>query len=273
MENTLKEVAKFSPDAIRQGAIRANTPMDQIDSKLKELLSILKSGKSVKKPKVKRLGTSKSLSDKDLFQQHILPSLIAKMKEVENMKESFDWNVDFGYTRHVSTITNADEFKRLYEMVCANEKSSTRNTLVIQFQRGELLVLARQNGLDLKVPYTTERRYMTLYTIIKKYPMLLVCDLTFSQLVKHKNRLLEALNQVENNDLSCALSQDIQFVAQGTRFCIKPTEAEIEIPEEPQNFDPDASFQELSDSRPEDPDEFDQFIGVFNPDEKMEAAV
>ena len=98
-------------------------------------------------------------------------------------------------------------------------------------------------GWDLNVPRTTARRYFKiLFHLINKWQNLLICDLSFSQLVRHKYNLHEAL--LNDNDLDCELAQDITFSALGKEMNIAVTD-EIVLPKSSLNLGPDMDYHEF----------------------------
>ena len=184
------------------------------------------------------------------------------MKDVVNMADLFHWQIDFSFF-NFRDVDSLEKTQTLFQAICTAEATIKRHLLLIQFCKGNILWFAREKSYNLGVPYSTERRYLTLYSLIKKYPHLLVCDLTFSQLIKHKNRLVERLSQFEYDDLNSSLGQPITIKAENWDISIEPFE-EIVMPKEKMNYDCDSLFFDLHVKKPESEDAFDEYIRQTN---------
>ena len=170
---------------------------------------------------------------------------------------------------------NPKQIAEFHDMICAQEKNADRVKLLIQFHRGALLIEAKQRQINLSVPRSTARKYESFAVLIWKFPRLLVSGLCFSQIIKHKTRLTQALCQPQNNELCCQLGQSIEFVFQGTKISVEVKDSEIVIPSERLSTDADSEFldQIESESNKND-DEFDEFVNNYNRMEtKMETNV
>ena len=130
------------------------------------------------------------------------------------------------------------------------EDSMKNILLIVQFSRGMLYLeinrrlqkdkLSLKNFVEqglLGVAYTTVLRYMTLASIISVYPRLIICELSFSQILKHKTRLFSFLNKHEGQSLGDKLSTPITITVNGTTIAIQ--HKDIEMPKLKFNTDPD----------------------------------
>ena len=61
---------------------------------------------------------------------------------------------------------------------------------------------------------------MTLASIILKYPLLILCELSFAQIIKHQRRLRKFLREPEGQSLGARLSLPIDIIAQSNDLTI-----------------------------------------------------
>ena len=261
----LKHLAKFSPDAIHQALLRSNVSVSEqkeITTTLGRLSLMLEEGKKDSKTKSGSKGLDKVKGDAEIFTQCILPVIKALAEKYESLNavEELNCNIDFRYFTHQPR--NVEEFKATFEYVCTAEETVGRIKLFIQYRKGVMLNRAKQLGMNLGVPYNTERRYMSLAMIIGKWPCLVLAKLSFSQILKHQKRLIEVLS----NDLklSSALGSDVSLIVGSYKLDIQATEDAIAIPKGKQHFDPDSKFLDAFKEPPSSPDEFDLFVNTFD---------
>ena len=74
------------------------------------------------------------------------------------------------------------------------------------------------------VKYLTVLRYTTFACIINRYPRLIVCGLSFSQVMKHQRRLVKYLNLKEHSELAEKLATTVILAAQKTAVYISPSD-------------------------------------------------
>jgi len=86
------------------------------------------------------------------------------------------------------------------------------------------------------VSYDTALRYMTFTALLKRYPLLMICGLTYAQITKHKKRLLDFL-KTETEGLGDKLSQPLDLFAEGKNLHIEP--ADHQVPATSFTTDPD----------------------------------
>lgn len=77
---------------------------------------------------------------------------------------------------------------------------------------------------SLHASYMTVLCYITLASLILTYPRLILCELSFTQLLKHQNRLLKFLMSREGQDLSSKLALSVKIIAQGEKLKFEQTE-------------------------------------------------
>jgi len=137
-------------------------------------------------------------------------------------------------------------------MQIVKEEKTIRNlNLIVVFHRG-LLYLSVRNlapvGVNIKdwfrkdfgVNYMVALRYQALASLILRYPRLIVCGLTFTQVVKHKDHIMVYLK--DDIELAAQLSVAVNICAQN-----KPVDiyaSECPVPKGKFSVDPDYIYEE-----------------------------
>lgn len=236
MADKIKKVSKYSEDAIK--LVINQMPEDDrkgFEKYLTQLESTL-GEKEKKKPK-----TSKMLNDETIFRNSFLPQLERKVKEIEAMElqgRNCTINVKFDVKTNFEGL-DGNQMKSEHTKVLAIESGLQSLTLIAQFSRGLLYItlsrMAKSEGQNWKSIVTNElgvssmtaMRYMTLSSIIANFPRLLMCEVSFTQVLKHKNKLLKYLKSEEGRDLESALSIPIEIRAQKKKLMIDRTILEV----------------------------------------------
>jgi hypothetical protein len=154
-------------------------------------------------------------------------------------------------------------------MIVEEEKSLACLDLVVKYYRGLVYFRARElihDADNIKtafrtefgVCYNTAMRYITFAALIKRYPRLMICGLTYPQIIKHQKRLLNHLKT--NTALHDMLSQPLEMLAQDKVVEISPSD--IDVPKVANSTDPDYVFEDYfndpaDDDIPEDEEEAD----------------
>ena len=231
----IKELSSYSVEAMFQAGVRTNANMNLVNEQIGPILTALKEGQHNGLPTKKRKTTTSVPSADEIFSENILPVIRKNMEEIEEKQRvlDFTWQIDFTHDADFDKMSMPDLIKAHCE-IQAKEKMATRIKLVLQYQRGMLYISAKRTGVDfeknLDMAYSTARRYMTLAVMIKTWPMLLVCNLSFAQITKHKNRLCEALKKEPTLDAS--LNKNIVFKVQGTEINIQAFDGCVVLPTE-----------------------------------------
>ena len=103
-----------------------------------------------------------------------------------------------------------DELKQVHAKIILQETNVAIMDLYIKYHHG-MLYLAAYRKADasnyrkwfhekLGIVYNFALRYMTCSLLIKKYPRLLICELSFSQLLKH-NKVMQSFLNAEKEGL------------------------------------------------------------------------
>lgn len=253
MADKIKQIASFSEDAISVGL---QTLTEDQWANFKVGLDIVSSSLGEKNRKKTEPKESK-LSDESIFKEHILVQIEKRVVETERHEASKTLSIIVDYRiRTDYTACSIEEMLNEHVTIVQTEEGLKAMLLIAQFSRGLLYLKLgeklNQAGRSLRefvekgnlpVAYITVMRYMALATILLKYPRLLLCQLNFSQLLKHKTRLLKYLSQKEGHELNCRLSAPFDVIANGNRIQIR--QEKIMTPAEKFNTNPDWAFHDM----------------------------
>jgi len=167
------------------------------------------------------------------------------MENIDTLDHTeFEWKSDLSYVDRIinKTEKSLTDFKNIHTQICTAERTDSRKVLLHQYFRGRVLNEAREQGYNLGVPYSTEQRYITLFNLISKWPNLLICELSFAQLIKYRGRLCHTLEQ--NDSLSSQLGQDFCITVEDKPINLIATD-EVEILTDDMNIGCDAIYHEL----------------------------
>jgi hypothetical protein len=145
-----------------------------------------------------------------------------------------------------------------HAQILNDENTISNLDLVVKLYRGLLYFRARQLSPnnsnmetyfrnELGIGYATAKRYMIFSSIIKRYPRLMVCGLSFNQIMKHQKRLFDSLTADLN--LHDTLSQPFSATVENKTVEISPSD--IAVPIKTFNVDPDFVY-DINDDKHED---------------------
>lgn len=223
----IKKITAFSEDAIEQCMTRVFKPEEkEIYVKLSKTL--LEGLEACKKPAVKRkLNTGKATlpSAEEVFNDKILP-------QIKNKLEVYEKDLVNGLSHTLTT--NLSEFHKDYsklslqellqadENILKQERTIGAMNLIVKFYRGMLYMTFYNQALsenpptleqwfqkNLNINYDTAMRYITFACLIRRFPRLIVCELSFEQLLKHREILKKHLTI--DDDLNAKLSIATEF--------------------------------------------------------------
>lgn len=238
MAEQIKQVAKFSEDAI-------NVAFQEMSQETKESfekgLTFLNTKLGTKRNKTKEK-TSKNLSDEDIFTKHILPQIERKIKELENaelQEEGVQVQMDFSNIRTDFDGINAEQLKNEHDKIVRLENEMRIGILVIQFIRGKLYLFGKESlgtvDACLKaavekvfvVPYRTYLRYATLANMFFCFPRMIMCDLTFTQILLHQKRLLKYFKSDAGRKLRDNISLPVSLKAMDKTLTIPRCDIDV----------------------------------------------
>lgn len=252
MAEQIKTISKFSVDAIN---IALNGLSEEEWKAFQQGLTTLtknlgeKTEKKKNKPKTQK-------TDEEIFQKSVLPTIQQRVLEIEQLEMtekiciSVNFDIKTSFTRF-----SLEQMLTEHKKMVAIEEGLKSITLVVQFSRGllyiELVDRLKKEGQclrdfvessNLNVSFMTVYRYITVATLISTYPRLILCQLSYSQILKHKTRLLHFLISDEGQELNAKLSLSVEIIAQG--HTVKVERVQMEIPSTKFNTDPDWAYHD-----------------------------
>lgn len=275
MADKLKALSKFTEDALAL-AIRQLPESERIN--FERGLQLLENTLGAKEKKAQN---SKQLNDETIFRNSIIPQIERRVKQIEEMElkgMNHGINIEFDLKTSFDGYTYT-QLKTEHKNVVTLETGLKSLTLLAQFSRGMIYIsltkICKSEGQNWKnittnelgISYMTALRYMTLAALIANYPRLICCELSFTQILKHKSRLLQYLKSEEGRDLESALSLAIEIKAQDKPVFINRTILEIPTTKFP--TDPDYLYRDSLDKR-EVPETVNQWMGASAENEEAE---
>jgi len=212
-------------------------------------------------------------SDKTIFEQKVLPQIREKLAEYDRLEacgNQLEWKVRLDFMGDYKSL-NMDQLKQRHAMILEEEKSLACFDLVVMYYRGLVYFRARElidTNVNMKaafraeygVCYDTVCRYITFAALLKRYPRLMICGLSYAQITKHQKRLLDYLKS--ETELHDQLSQPLCVSAQEKAVEIRS--ADIKVPKISFSTDPDYLYDDYfydpaRDDIPED-EEFNKWL-------------
>lgn len=250
MADIIKYISSFSVDAVHNAIGQAvGREKDKFIDMLKSVQSVLDKPpeKQKKEPEMFRL------SDKAIFEQHILPQIGVKLAEYDRLEvlgKDCEWKVRFDFQVDYKSL-NMNELKLQHAMILKDENDLACLDLVIKYYRGLVYFRARELlkvnenvkamfRTEFGVSYSTAMRYATFAALVKRFPRLMACGLSYAQITKHQKRLLEYLKT--DTGLHDRLSQPLNVSAQDKAVEIQPSD--ICVPQTTHNIDPDYVYDD-----------------------------
>jgi len=250
MSAIIKYIASFSEETI-DTALRC-TFGDDLETFEAGLKSV--ADKLVKPAKKKKTEKRVILpSAKTIFYEKIVPQIRQKLVEYEQQENSgvdVTWNLELKYRTDFSTIVDLGKLKETHAQIVKEEKTVPNLDLIVVFHRGLLYLSSRElipEDVNIKdwftnefgVSYIVELRYQAFACLILRYPRLIVCGLTFSQIVQYKERIMAYLK--DDTKLAARLSVAVNIAAQNKPVDIHPSECFVpkgKFSVEPDFYDP-----------------------------------
>ena len=212
----LKRLSSKSSDTLQLAVknVLSEKDREQFESclvKLNEFVETPESGRSDGK-KTKQHDAS-NRTQRQQFIDFVVPKIQAMMAERDNNEKSTklsdstcDWKLDLGFvdTFNKGKIVSLDDLKAVHLDIVKQETIISNIQLVAAYFRGLVYVRARTLApvdvaieefmyTTFNVAYKTVCRYISFVNLIDCYPGLMICQLTFSQIIQHRNDLLSHL--------------------------------------------------------------------------------
>ena len=232
----IKHIAGFSSDGIEQAIERTLTK----EEKTSFTRALHKISLVMDTPATKRNKLEKHLPDsQEIFNNYIIPRIRQKLNEYEQNQLSgrgFKCVVDLDYAINFHEM-NPTKLKLVHAEIQQHEIMCGSTLLLIQYHRG-CCYLAAYSMIDestsretfftkhFSVCYATAMRYLSVAALIKRFPMLLACELTFDQLLKHSNALITFMLK-DTEGLRERLSNFVEFGTKSRLFHIESSEIQV----------------------------------------------
>ena len=271
----IKDVSQFSTDGIQLAIKMALTDkeLEAFDSAIEKLSTTLQEsagGKSTtsKAIKKRKAPTEFLPTGDEVFKTKILPQIQEKLADntcqelaLRAVKTSLCMNFPTNFGK-----MSIDELIQMHSIILNQEGKLTQLQLILRFQKGMLYTEAynrQKNNENLKqwfrdnlgVSYQVVWNHITVAMLLKRFPRLFVCGLSFEQLHKHSKRFIDYLrNDLELHD---KLAVGIEMFAQGAKVKIEASEVYVPtskyIPS-----DPDSHYYHISSACDEEQMDGDQ---------------
>jgi hypothetical protein len=222
MASKIKDVSKFSEDAI---TIAVNKLLPEEKHAFLNGLKRIVENLGEKEPNETK--KKKKITDESIFSDRILPQIRERISkiEAEEMEQHLKLPVKFDIQTSFDTLS-ISELKTEHSKIVRQEEHFQNATLLVQFFRGQLYLSlkgkVRKENIQWKkfveeeidCSYMTVLRYMTLACVIISYPRLLLCNVTFAQILKHRERICKYLESEAGMELQAQLSMSFDLKVQ-----------------------------------------------------------
>jgi len=248
---TIKYIASFSEEAINT-ALRCTVTDDDQKKTFKDTLNSIAA--KLVKPTRKRKMAPVLPSDKVVFHKNVVPRIREKQTEYEDQNNKGNdvvWNIALSYNSDFSTA-DLTALKATHALIVKEEDTIHNLKLIVVFHRGLLYLSARRLAQadanirdwfikEFGVSYVVALRYKAFAALILRYPRLIVCGLSFTQIMKHKNRIIKYLK--DDTELATKLTDVVNISAQDRPIDIHPS-VECSVPKCTFSVDPDYFYEE-----------------------------
>jgi hypothetical protein len=176
------------------------------------------------------------VTDEFIFKNEIIPQIVRKVAEIERREfkgEVLSVNVDFDIHTNFNTM-NCEELLKEHQKLIVLEETLADMTLIVKYHRGMLYLCLQKAVQDQghnfkdylekeKLCHKTVLRYMLVAGTISKFPRLLLCGLSFTQLLKYKKKMSDFFGD-EGKALTDRLSASINMKVQNQEVDVQYTD-------------------------------------------------
>jgi len=228
----IKSIAKSPPEAILQAIKRTGVKEDDVKALLAPVKKALEETKVTKRPPKKQQKPTR-LTDEQKFKERVLPAIYKGIENYENA--IMNWTVNVNDLNVNFKEQDEATLKQTHQNIIKTEENIANNDLIIKFYRGAFYYYI-YHGRDKNVrafeifedifrtPYRTVQKYITFAMLISRYPVLLVCGLSFSIILLHNKRLSLFLESEQNDDLNAKLKEAVEVRIGSRLHQIKPSD-------------------------------------------------
>lgn len=251
MSSNLKKIAGYPESAINW-SLGKLTPDERsiFESTLKKL-----DGFVGEKPKETKKITTKLPSNTEVFENHIIPTIMESLRKMDiqdNCGQVQTLQMDFNFKTDLNRIS-LDGLADIHDKVVRAEGIVQIVDNFLKYYRGLIYSAAHEQCDEAQFSkwiksrsnssQATVYRYMAFTAMIRRFPRLIMCDLNFSQILKHQGRLISYLGKLENSKLFHQLMNEVEFIVSGSKIIIYPTDCEVQ-PVQRLSFDADWRFND-----------------------------
>ena len=172
-----------------------------------------------------------------MFENHIIQIIIdgVKQKEHGNALNVIRIQLDLNLRTDFNSMP-LEDLAKIHENIVKAEKDIQVIDNFCKFYRGLLYQTAHNKCEETQflkwikkqdVSKATVYRYMSFAALIMRLPGLILCDLNFSQLLKHKERILAFMGKEINSKLAHQLSDPVEFRVGTMRIEINATDSDV----------------------------------------------
>ena len=233
--SSLKKISGYPESAVSWALGKlSKEDQEKFNKTLGELESILGD-----KPE-KSSGKNKKLpSALEVFEKHIIPIIKDGVRQMEMLDDGGKiQQLDVSCEGMRTDLENMslDDLAGLHNRITSMEKRVQTLDNFFKYYKG-LVYMAVQNMCETdgftkwvqkrQVSKSTVYKYMAYTALIMRFPRLILCDLNFSQVVKHKERILSYMKKEENSKLSHQLSDSVEFQFGTSKVAIEYMESDV----------------------------------------------
>jgi hypothetical protein len=286
MAELIKYISTFSEDAVRMAIERVVVDKNKREVFV-DILTTVKSVLPKTLARKKKMVKLFHQTDEHIFTQIIIPQIVEKLTNydrAEMVGNPVVWKVSLDFIDGVDyRKMDMEELKGKHDKILHAEQTLICLDLVVKYHRGLVYYRAREVNaaaqgastsgpaaggeqsesrtggaaaalsvkkmfpVEFGIGYATAMRYITFSATMKRYPRMFISELSYAQISKHQQRLLEYLGK--HQELHDQLSQPLYVEAHDAVVDIVP--ADIAVPTKVYDVDPDYVY----DDKPGDDEE------------------
>ena len=172
-------------------------------------------------------------------EENIIPIIedgVKKLEMLDDKGKIQELDMQFDGVRTDFEEMSLDELAGLHKKITLLERNVQAVDNFLKYYKGLIYISVRNMGeaevftkwiQNHCVSKTTVYKYIAFTTLIMRFPRLILCDLNFSQLVKHKERILSYMCAEKNSKLAHQLSDNVEFRVGTSTMLINCVEVEV----------------------------------------------
>ncbi|MFZ2539259.1 MAG: hypothetical protein WAX04_10210 [Oscillospiraceae bacterium] len=163
----------------------------------------------------------------DIFHDEVIPQIEKSLIEYDRKEIAWRFDLNFQDFFGLTLI----EMKKEHEKIVQQETVVANFDLLVKFHRGMIYLVAhsmiteenKRSNIkewfqeEFDVSYNTALKYMNFSTLIKTYPKLMICNISFDKLMANRTKLIQYFSTEKGHVLRDALSTEVGLHIQGVR--------------------------------------------------------